>query len=168
MPWNIYHWCVWMWLILSISRSIHAFSHTFPLNNCQKTSSISLAHIHYGLALCCYHPLTIIVYSNVAWVGNRDDFTSISACVSCLGATISRCSKKQRTVARSSMEIEYWANASIAAKLTWIDSQSSISKWNMFPLTIILLGTKLLSWYANYFLCFLTQSTSWCLYKVVS
>ncbi|RVW15644.1 Retrovirus-related Pol polyprotein from transposon RE2 [Vitis vinifera] len=54
---------------------------------------------------------------------NKDDFTSTSAYIIYLGHNpISWSSKKQRTVARSSTEVEYRSVASTAAEIRWICS----------------------------------------------
>ncbi|KAH9680736.1 retrovirus-related pol polyprotein from transposon RE1 [Citrus sinensis] len=81
-----------------------------------------LKHIvTYGLYLHRHRQLTLTAYSDSDWAGNRDDCTSISAYIIFLGGNpISWCSKKQRTVARSSTEAEYRSVASAVAELTWI------------------------------------------------
>ncbi|KAK0597186.1 hypothetical protein LWI29_022715 [Acer saccharum] len=56
-------------------------------------------------------------------VGNHNDRTSISAYVIFLGSnTISWCSRKQHSVARSSTEVEYRAVAHTASEVVWLSS----------------------------------------------
>ncbi|KAH9779039.1 retrovirus-related pol polyprotein from transposon RE1 [Citrus sinensis] len=77
--------------------------------------------VTYGLYLHRHRLLTLTAYSDFDWAGNRDDCTSILAYIIFLGGNpISWCSKKQRTVARSSTEAEYRSVASAVAELTWI------------------------------------------------
>ena len=77
--------------------------------------------VTYGLYLHRHRQLTLTAYYDSDWAGNRDDCTSISAYIIFLGGNpISWCSKKQRTVARSSTEAEYRSVASAVAELTWI------------------------------------------------
>ncbi|KAL6335952.1 hypothetical protein AAG906_003577 [Vitis piasezkii] len=52
--------------------------------------------------------LSLHAFSDADWVGNKDDYTSTSAYIVYLGRhPISWSSKKQRTIARSSIEAEY-------------------------------------------------------------
>ena len=77
--------------------------------------------IYHGLHLRRGLHTSLIAYSDADWAGNRDDYSSTSAYIIFLGANpISWCSKKQRTVARSSTEAEYRAVAATAAELTWL------------------------------------------------
>jgi hypothetical protein len=65
--------------------------------------------------------LSLQAFSDVDWVGDKDTFCSTSAYVVYLGQNpISWCSKKQRTVARSSKEAEYHSVANTAAELNFI------------------------------------------------
>ena len=60
-------------------------------------------------------------FSNIDWVGENDTFCSTSAYVVYLGKnTISWSSKKQRTIARSSIEAEYRFVAQTATELNFI------------------------------------------------
>ena len=64
--------------------------------------------IDYEILLHRQSPLQLHACSKADWVGNKDDFTSISAFIIYLGCNlISWSSKKQCTVARSSTEVEY-------------------------------------------------------------
>lgn len=79
--------------------------------------------IHFGLYLRRRRPLLLQVYSNVDWVGDRDDYTYTIAFILFLGGNpISWCSKKQRIVARSSTEAEYRVVASTTTKATWVSN----------------------------------------------
>lgn len=56
--------------------------------------------IYFGINLLRHQPLTLVAYSNAEWAGDHDNFTSTSAYVVFLGSTqVSRCSKKQHTIA---------------------------------------------------------------------
>jgi len=75
----------------------------------------------YGLFIRRSQPLSLTAFSDADWPGNCDDCTSVSAFVIFLGGNpVSWCSKKQRTVARSSTEAEYHSVASAAAEITWL------------------------------------------------
>ncbi|KAK0570922.1 hypothetical protein LWI29_008499 [Acer saccharum] len=66
-------------------------------------------------------PITFHAFSDVDWVGNKDDYSSTGAYIVYLGRNpISWSSKKQHTIARSSTEAEYRTVASTAAKLNWV------------------------------------------------
>ncbi|WKA01579.1 hypothetical protein VitviT2T_019853 [Vitis vinifera] len=66
-------------------------------------------------------PLDLRAYSDADWAGDPDSYKSTTAFVLFLGGhPISWCSKKQKTVARSSTEAEYRVVASTAAEVTWV------------------------------------------------
>lgn len=78
--------------------------------------------LHHGLMLRRRQaPLHLRAFSDADWAGDSDSYRSTAAFVLFLGGNpISWCSKKQRTVARSSTEAEYRSVASAAAKVTWV------------------------------------------------
>ncbi|KAL9437378.1 hypothetical protein AB3S75_023272 [Citrus x aurantiifolia] len=60
--------------------------------------------LHFGLHLKRHQPFQLTAYSNTNWVGDRDNYSTISAYIIYFGGNpISWCSKKQCTVARSSI-----------------------------------------------------------------
>lgn len=62
-------------------------------------------------------------FFDAEWAGNKDDYTSTSAYLVYLGRNpISWSSKNQRTVAHSSMEVEYRSIAATTSELSWISS----------------------------------------------
>ncbi|GFZ00771.1 hypothetical protein Acr_14g0004060 [Actinidia rufa] len=68
-------------------------------------------------------PSSLHAYSDAEWAGNLDDRTFTTAYIVYLGGNpISQSSRKQRSVAHSSTEVEYRAIASTAAELSWIQS----------------------------------------------
>lgn len=74
-----------------------------------------------GIFLRSNNKLTLHAFFDADWAGNYDDFTSTSAHIVYLGANpVTSSSKKQKTVARSSTEVEYRAVADTAAELRWI------------------------------------------------
>lgn len=77
--------------------------------------------IHHGLFLKHNQPLHLSAFSDADWAGNKDDRTSTTAYIIYLGGNaISWCSRKQKSVARSSTEAEYRALASTAAEVLWL------------------------------------------------
>lgn len=66
---------------------------------------------------------SVHAFSDGDWAGNKDDYTSTNAYLVYFGFNfISWSSKKQRTVARSSTEVEYRSVVSTAAKIRWLSS----------------------------------------------
>lgn len=77
--------------------------------------------IHYGIFLKQTLQLHVTAFTDANWAGNRDDFTSTSAYIVYLGGnSIAWCSKKQKTIVRSSTEAEYRSLASFATEVLWI------------------------------------------------
>ena len=77
--------------------------------------------IHQGLFLKHHQHLNLTTFSNVDWAGKLDNRTSATAYIVYLGGSaISWCSRKQKSVARSSTEAEYRALASCAAEVIWL------------------------------------------------
>ncbi|KAK0572212.1 hypothetical protein LWI29_027896 [Acer saccharum] len=67
--------------------------------------------------------VSLHAFSYADWAANKDDFSSTSAYIVYLGRNpISWTSKKQNTIARSSMEAEYRSIATTAAELNWFGS----------------------------------------------
>lgn len=79
--------------------------------------------LDHGLLLRRDSPLSLHAFSDADWAGNQDDCTSTSAYVVFLGSNaISWCSRKQRSVAKSSTEAEYKAVALAASEVLWLSS----------------------------------------------
>lgn len=78
---------------------------------------------HVGLHLRRDSSLSLHCFTDADWAGNCDDRTSTGAFIVFLSANpISWSSRKQRSVARSSTEVEYRAIATAAAELQWTRS----------------------------------------------
>ncbi|WRX13866.1 Reverse transcriptase [Theobroma cacao] len=79
--------------------------------------------IYHGLFLQRHQQLCVNAFTDADWAGNRDDRTSTSTYIIYLGGNaISWCSKKQKSVTRSSTEVEYEALASCAVEVLWIQN----------------------------------------------
>ena len=79
--------------------------------------------IDHRLTIYCHSPLYSHAYSDADWAGNKDDFTSTNAFIIYFERNpVSWSSKKQCTVARSSIEVEYHSIAVITADLRWISN----------------------------------------------
>lgn len=77
----------------------------------------------HGIFLRADSSRTLHAYSDADWAGDTDDYVSTNAYIVYLGSTpISWSSKKQKCVARSSMEAEYRLVANTAAELCWVCS----------------------------------------------
>jgi len=77
--------------------------------------------LHFGLRLISQSPCRLFGYSDANWGGCTTIRRSTTCYNICLGANcISWTSKKQSTVAHSSVEAEYRALASAAAEITWV------------------------------------------------
>ncbi|KAK3004627.1 hypothetical protein RJ639_019504 [Escallonia herrerae] len=77
----------------------------------------------------------LLVYSDSDWAGDPTDRTSTTGYVTYLGSTpISWCSKKQRSVSRSSTEAKYRAVAAALAETNWL---TNLLRELRFPLKAI-------------------------------
>ena len=81
---------------------------------------LKLTH-SYGLKITRKNTSQLHVYSDADWAGDHNDRTSTSGYILYFRHNpISWSSKKQRTVARSSEEVEYRAVASAVAETNWV------------------------------------------------
>lgn len=79
------------------------------------------------------------VFTDSNWIGKKDDRTSTPAFIIYLGKTlISWTSKKQKTVARSSIEAEFRAIALMVSELFWIQSLMKELQCNSSYLSLVL------------------------------
>jgi hypothetical protein len=79
--------------------------------------------INYGHTITPSSSLNITAYSDSDWAGCPDDHKSTTGYLVFLGSNlISWSSKKQTTVARSSMEAEYRGLATVTAEVLWLQS----------------------------------------------
>lgn len=79
--------------------------------------------INHGLVLRKTSANNLLAHSDADWGGNNDDSTSTSAYIILFwGNPISWLSRKQRTVARSSIEVEYRVVATATTELMWLQN----------------------------------------------
>lgn len=79
--------------------------------------------IYHGLFLQHHQQLCVSAFTDADWASNRDDRTSTSTHIVYFGGNaISWCSKKQKSVARSSTKAEHRALASCTAEVLWIQN----------------------------------------------
>ena len=79
--------------------------------------------INDDILLYCDSPFSLHAFFDADWAGNKDEFSSISAYIVYLGRNpISWSSKKQRSIARSTTEVEYRSVANTAVELNWVCS----------------------------------------------
>lgn len=79
--------------------------------------------VYEGILLYHDSPLSLHAVSDVDWAGKKDDFSLTSAYIVYLGCNpISWSSKKQRSIACSTTEVEYCYVANTVAELTWVCS----------------------------------------------
>lgn len=76
-----------------------------------------------GLTIYRESPLNLHAFSDADWAGDRDDYISTMGHIIFLGRTpITWCSKKQKSLSRSSTETEYRAVASTAADIMGVQN----------------------------------------------
>ena len=76
-----------------------------------------------GIKLLRDSPSTLHAFCDADWAGDRDDFTSTMGHVIFIGRNpITWCSKKQRSIAKSSTEAEYRAVSSTTSELMWVEN----------------------------------------------
>lgn len=76
-----------------------------------------------GINLYKHSPSTLHAFSNSDWGGDRDDYTSTMGYVVFIGRNpITWCSKKQKSIAKSSTEAEYRAISSTTGELMWVQN----------------------------------------------
>ncbi|KAK0574940.1 hypothetical protein LWI29_031289 [Acer saccharum] len=74
-----------------------------------------------GVVIYYDSQVSLHVFSDADWAGNKDGYSSTSAYIVYLGRNpISWSSKKQNTIARSSTEVKYRSVVAIAAELNWV------------------------------------------------
>ena len=74
-----------------------------------------------GLTIARNSPLRLHAFSDADWAGDKDDYVSTMGHIVFLGTTpLTWCSKKQKSIARSSTEAEYRAVAATTAELLGI------------------------------------------------
>ncbi|KAE8674743.1 hypothetical protein F3Y22_tig00111718pilonHSYRG00018 [Hibiscus syriacus] len=80
--------------------------------------------LDYGLTFTgASNALDVTAFADADWGGNLDDRRSISGHVVYVGACpVVWCSRKQKTVSRSTIEAEYRSVAKAASEVTWINS----------------------------------------------
>lgn len=79
--------------------------------------------ISHGIMLRKTSVDNLLAYSDADWGGNNDDRTSTSAYIILFGGNpILWLSRKQRTVARSSTEVVYYAVATATIELIWLQN----------------------------------------------
>lgn len=101
---------------------------------------------HHGLLLRGMKPLQLYGYSDVDQGSDLLDRKCTSGFVVYFGSDlVSWSSRKQRIVARSTTDAEYWALASLASEVTWV--QSLLSELGYLVTTLQLWCDKILATY---------------------
>lgn len=79
--------------------------------------------VDFGLHLRCSNDFSLQAYSDADWDGSLDDRRSTSGyCIYFGGNLISWSARKQKTVSKSSIEVEYRGVAIATSELIWIQS----------------------------------------------
>ncbi|KAL1214822.1 Retrovirus-related Pol polyprotein from transposon RE1 [Cardamine amara subsp. amara] len=74
-----------------------------------------------GLFFSASNPMTVHAFSDADWAGNKDNYTSTGAYLVYVGKhLVSWSSKKQKTVAQSSTELEYKSVSATSSEVEWV------------------------------------------------
>lgn len=116
---NLTHWPK-PWKIINGVRllwRVQCFCSEWNMGTCPHWINAKYLVLHHDTSLSLH------VFFDPDWAGNKDDYNSTSAYIVYLGHNpISWSSKKQRMIARSSTEAKYRVVASTAAELRWLCS----------------------------------------------
>ncbi|CAJ2637864.1 unnamed protein product [Trifolium pratense] len=132
VPQSLYRQIIGALQYLNLTRPDLSFAINKLSQFMHKPTSLHLQHLkrllgylkatlNFGILLRKSTTLNLQAYTDAGWGGNADDRTSTSAYLIYLGGNpVLWLSRKQRTVARSSIEAEYRAVATATTKIMWI------------------------------------------------